>query len=87
METPTLKTWTEQTLRLLVDFPDRVELTATQGERTLILEAAVDPSDYGKVLGRQAEIIKAIRRLLFSMGRALDTTVVFELREGGGRCR
>ena len=48
----------------LVDNPDAIQITETEGERdTTILELAVDPDDVGKVIGKRGRIIRALRTL------------------------
>lgn len=48
----------------LVDYPDKVQVTETENERTLVLELKVAPEDMGKVIGKQGRIAKAIRTLV-----------------------
>ena len=48
----------------LVDHPEQVEVTETQGEGGLILELRVAPEDMGKVIGKQGRIAKAIRAVV-----------------------
>lgn len=45
----------------LVDQPDEVKVTETNGPEAIILELNVAPDDMGKVIGRQGRIAKAIR--------------------------
>ena len=48
----------------LVDNPDAIQITETEGERdATILELAVDPEDVGKVIGKRGRIIRALRTL------------------------
>ena len=47
--------------RNLVDNPDAVSVTETQGSQELTLELRVAPEDMGKVIGRQGRIAKEIR--------------------------
>lgn len=50
--------------KALVDKPDQVEVSEVQGERSIILELKVDPSDVGKVIGKQGRIANAIRTVV-----------------------
>ncbi|NLW21560.1 MAG: KH domain-containing protein [Clostridiales bacterium] len=50
--------------RSLVDQPDEVQVTQTEGPEAIILELNVAPDDMGKVIGRQGRIAKAIRSLV-----------------------
>ncbi|NLX83308.1 MAG: KH domain-containing protein [Clostridiales bacterium] len=48
----------------LVDQPDQVIVTETNGPEAIILELNVAPDDMGKVIGRQGRIAKAIRSVV-----------------------
>lgn len=45
----------------LVDHPDQVVVTETEGPEAIILELNVAPEDMGKIIGKQGRIAKAIR--------------------------
>lgn len=48
----------------LVDQPDEVKVTETEGPEAIILELNVAPDDMGKVIGKQGRIAKAIRSVV-----------------------
>ena len=48
----------------LVDQPDQVVVTQTEGPEAIILELNVAPDDMGKVIGKQGRIAKAIRSVV-----------------------
>ena len=48
----------------LVENPDAVQVTETEGTDSIILELNVAPEDMGKVIGKQGRIAKAIRSIL-----------------------
>ncbi len=48
----------------LVDHPEEVKVSQVEGEKSLILELRVAPSDMGKVIGRQGRIAKALRTVV-----------------------
>lgn len=50
--------------RSLVDHPDDVQVTETEGLEAIILELSVAPDDMGKVIGKQGRIAKAIRSVM-----------------------
>ena len=52
--------------RNLVDHPDAVSVTESQGSQELTLELRVAPEDMGKVIGRQGRIAKEIRTVIRS---------------------
>ncbi|HPY94087.1 MAG TPA: KH domain-containing protein [Clostridia bacterium] len=50
--------------RSLVDQPDEVKVTQTEGPEAIILELNVAADDMGKVIGKQGRIAKAIRSVV-----------------------
>ncbi len=63
----------------LVDFPDKVQVTETENDRTLVLELKVAPEDMGKVIGKQGRIAKAIRTLVKASGVHEDKKIIVEI--------
>lgn len=59
-----MKELLEVLAKSVVDNPDDVEVTAVEGERSLILQLRVAPDDVGKVIGKQGRIAKAIRTIV-----------------------
>ena len=59
-----MKELLEYLARALVDKPDDVEVTAVEGERSIILQLRVDPEDVGKVIGKKGRIAQAMRTLI-----------------------
>ena len=47
----------------LVEHPQAVDVQETETDGNVVLELRVDPSDMGKVIGRQGRIAKEIRTL------------------------
>lgn len=50
--------------RNLVEYPDQVQVTETEGPEAIILELSVAPDDMGKIIGKQGRIAKAIRSVV-----------------------
>ena len=48
----------------LVEHPDQVTVTETEGPEAIILELHVAEDDMGKVIGKQGRIAKAIRSVI-----------------------
>lgn len=63
----------------LVDHPEDVTVTESQGERSLILELKVAPEDMGKVIGKQGRIAKAIRTVVKAAAVHEDKHIVVEI--------
>ncbi len=59
-----MKKLLEHIARALVDNPDQVEVQLLEDERVATLELRVSPDDMGKVIGRQGQIVKAIRTVV-----------------------
>ena len=55
-----MKDLLENIAKSLVDDPESVSVTETQGEQSLMLELRVAPDDMGKVIGKHGRIAKAI---------------------------
>ena len=60
----------------LVDHPEAVQVTATEGPEAIILELNVAQEDMGKVIGKQGRIAKAIRTVV-KAATAKDEKPVF----------
>ena len=48
----------------LVENPDAVQVTETEGPDSIIIELNVAPEDMGKVIGKQGRIAKALRTVV-----------------------
>jgi len=53
----------------LVDNPDEVNVTQRETDSETVFELRVNPSDMGKVIGRQGRIAKEIRALMRSVAQ------------------
>ena len=53
----------------LVDNPDEVNVTERETDTETVFELRVNPSDMGKVIGRQGRIAKEIRALMRSVAQ------------------
>ncbi len=76
-----MKEIVETTAKALVDNADKVQVTEIEGEKTIVIELRVDPSELGKVIGKQGRIARALRTLLSAMGRKTGKRVVLEILE------
>lgn len=48
----------------LVDNKEAVEIKELEGEKSIVYEVKVDPSDMGKIIGRQGRLAKSIRTVM-----------------------
>ena len=67
--------------KALVDDPDAVEVTEVEGEKSLILELSVAPSDLGKVIGKDGRTARALRTLLSATSAKSSRRAVLEILE------
>ena len=74
-----MKELIEVIAKSLVDHPSEVVVTETVSCDDLLLELKVDPSDMGKVIGRQGRIAKAIRTVVKAASSKSDRKVVVEI--------
>ena len=63
----------------LVDHPEQVSVTESEGDGETVLELRVAPEDMGKVIGRQGRIAKEIRTLMRSVAQRQGKKVSVEI--------
>jgi hypothetical protein len=76
-----MKELVEAIARALVDNPDQVQVRAVEGEQVTVLELRVDPTDLGKVIGRQGRTAKSIRTILGAAGMKIKKRLTLEILE------
>ena len=54
----------EAIAKSLVDSPEEVLVTETEGRQGTVIELRVAPDDMGKVIGKQGRIAKALRTVV-----------------------
>ncbi|RAV03441.1 KH domain-containing protein [Paenibacillus sp. YN15] len=52
--------------KALVDHPEDVSVNAVERSQEIVYELTVNPSDIGKVIGKQGRIAKALRTVVTS---------------------
>ena len=65
----------------LVEHPQAVDVLETETDGNVVLELRVDPSDMGKVIGRQGRIAKEIRTLMRSVAQRQGKKVSVEIMD------
>ena len=63
----------------LVEYPDEVSVTERESGSETIFELRVNPSDMGKVIGRQGRIAKEIRALMRSVAQRQGRYVTVDI--------
>ncbi|MGI6542167.1 MAG: KH domain-containing protein [Limnochordia bacterium] len=69
----------EYLAKALVDNPDAVEVRTMEGDKSVIFELRTDPSDMGKVIGRNGKIARAMRTVVKSAGVKTGKLVHIEI--------
>lgn len=67
--------------KYLVNHPDAVEVTETQGETASVIELRVARDDVGRVIGKQGRTAKSIRTILNAVASRTNRKVVLEIIE------
>jgi uncharacterized protein len=67
--------------RVLVDAPDGVQVTILESGTTVIVELTADPSDIGKVIGREGRMAQSMRVLLTAVATKLGKKAVLQIVE------
>ena len=75
-----MKELVEVIAKALVDNPDAVSVTEKEEGEETVLELTVDPSDMGKVIGKQGRIAKAIRSVVKAAASREDKKAVLEIQ-------
>ncbi|HEY6292780.1 MAG TPA: KH domain-containing protein [Terriglobia bacterium] len=76
-----MKELVEAIAKALVDKPDEVRVQTVEGEQVTVLELRVDPSDVGKVIGKQGRTARSIRTILGAAGMKLKKRFTLEILE------
>ena len=63
----------------LVDDPDQVTVTESEGEDGKVLQLHVAPGDMGKVIGRQGRIAKEIRIVVKTVAQRTGEKVTVDI--------
>lgn len=76
-----MKELIESIAKALVDKPEAVTVRAVEGEQITVLELKVDPTDLGKVIGKQGRTARSIRTILGAAGMKLRKRFTLEILE------
>ncbi len=80
------KEFVEYIVKEIVDVPEKVNINRKIDEMGVLLELTVDPSDMGKVIGKDGNTAKSIRTLLRVLGAKNNARVNLKIIEPeGGR--
>lgn len=82
-----MKAFIEYVVKALVDHPEEVDIREVDGERVVVFELRLNPTDVGKVIGKSGRTITAIRTLLTSAAAKNGKRAMLEIIEPEGRQR
>jgi len=74
----------EDVVKAIVDNPDKVQTERTIDEMGVLIKLTVDPSDMGKVIGKDGKTAKSIRTLLRVLGAKNNARVNLKIVEPEG---
>jgi predicted RNA-binding protein YlqC (UPF0109 family) len=74
-----MKALVELMAKSLVDKPEEVIVSVTDGEKSSLFELRVAASDIGKVVGKQGNTAHAMRTIMSAAGTKLDKRYVLEI--------
>jgi len=74
-----MKELVEYLVKALVDKPEEVNITQTEGEAVTILEIRVASDDAGKVIGKEGRIANAIRTIVKAAGAKNKKRITVEI--------
>jgi uncharacterized protein len=74
-----MKELVEYLVKALVDKPDEVKISQTEGEAVTIIEIRVASDDAGKVIGKEGRIANAIRTIVKAAGAKNQKRVSVEI--------
>lgn len=81
------KEFVEYVVRAIVENPDKVVVNRKVDEMGVLLELGVDPSDMGKIIGKDGRTAKAIRTLLRVLGAQSQARINLKIMEPEGGLR
>ncbi|HEY4619843.1 MAG TPA: KH domain-containing protein [Nitrospirota bacterium] len=76
-----MKELIELIAKALVDSPSEVVVTEVEGERTSLFQLRVAQGDLGKVIGKEGNTARAIRKILSAAGTKLGKRYELEILE------
>lgn len=76
-----MKDFLEYLAKGLVDKPEEVQVSETEGEQGVLLELRVAREDIGKVIGKQGRTARALRTLVVAASAKAGKRVLLEILE------
>ena len=77
----------EDVVKAIVDSPDKVKTERRVDEMGVLIELYVEPSDMGKIIGKEGKTAKAVRTLLRVLGAKNNARINLKIVEPEGGTR
>ena len=74
-----MKAFIEYVVKALVDHPEQVDVKEVDGERVVVFEVRLNPTDIGKVIGKSGRMISSLRTLCKAAGEKDGLFINLEL--------
>ena len=84
-ETAYIGEWVRETMRLLVDAPEAVEVSLVEGTQAVLIEVSVHADDIRRVVGRQGATLGSVRSILDKVGGREGRRFILDVREPSPR--
>lgn len=81
------KQFIETVVKAIVDKPEAVKVERTVDEMGVLLTLAIDPTDMGKIIGKEGRTAKALRTLLRVLGAKNNSRLNLKILEPEGSTR
>ena len=78
------KEFIEYVVKSIVDSPDKVKVDRRVDEMGVLIELTVDPTDMGKIIGKEGRTAKAVRTLLRVLGAQTNARINLKIIEPEG---
>ncbi|MDP8246661.1 MAG: KH domain-containing protein [Candidatus Tritonobacter lacicola] len=76
-----INVFVEDIVRHLVDNPEELSVTCVEGEKVTVFEIRVNPSDVGKVIGKNGRTIRSLRTLVGAVAARAGIRSMLEIVE------
>lgn len=71
--------WLKALITGLVQFPDEVRVTVTSDEMGVLFTVFSNPSDHGKIIGREGKTANAVRQVLRVCGMSRNVRAALKI--------
>ncbi|MBC7194542.1 MAG: KH domain-containing protein [Caldisericia bacterium] len=69
----------EKLVKIIVDYPEKVQVKKIEGTSTVIYEVKVGQEDIGKVIGKQGKTAEALRTIVQAISRKSGKSTIVSI--------